>query len=521
MAAPTMNQHTAMGQMHRDRRYRSMQLRRDIKPVMRLSNMNAARTAEELAWFRAQGFHAEPCHTGYNFDENDLYRFSDDGGELFYIFVSPQRSRIDEMLAYDREEKMSGADRAAATRGIGRLLGYPPCCTDYHLSFSGVPHQSSFLLRPLHTTRGSISPTIHPTMRLLGHFFCALDCPQTEATHQRILTALDEELPEHAAFVRPQLRRPLLHVEWDLAFTFEGTAEGDIVEYRSVLSHGLPSARHPAAEALRALIEGGDRCSITDTVITVWKGAQLLGSFDTRPLGLPPVWFPMDGAPIGKRHHRIAVLRPVGLAEGSVLDRSLRLTAGDLAHRGYAAELVAAATAETAASMGFTVAVAAPEHAHLAGPLPVVRAGDRHATILAVDAVSVGQPCPPVPARGATDAHRRMWWPSPFLRSHRSLDSLRHLRDICLAADPDPCAPSSDPDELVAFLRRQVRRHATLDGGERAVLPGAAAAHLPALLDEAAGQIAVRIAGQQSMLVSVMRKHISSVFFLLSSHVLC
>ncbi len=492
-----------MARMHQDRRYRSMQLRRGIKPVMRLSNMTAERTAEELAWFRAAGFHAEPCHSGYNFDENHLYRFSENKGELFYIFVSPERSRIDEILAFDREEKAGGSDSAEATRGIGRLLGYPRCCTDYHLSFSGVPHQSSFLLRPLHTTKGAIGPGIHPTMRLLGHFFCSLECPTTIDVHRRIVEALADELPEHLEFVRPGLRMPVMLVEWDMAVTFEGEARGNTVDYSAVTWHALSTDQHPSAEHLKTLLQSGDRCVLRDSELEVFRSGRSIGIHDTRPFGLPPIWFPMDGQPIGKVHHQVAVLRPESVREGSELDRSIRLTAGDLAHRGYKAELVqvgAVPHPEALRSLGFTMAVAAPEHLHLAADLPVVPAGDRHDTVRAVDAVSLGRECPPVAPRGGSDAHRRMWWPSPFLRvpGKHHLTHLRALQ-VCDAPPPFPIETDAEPDdssERRAFVHRQLTRHVAVDDGTIAVLPLSLAADRDHFAQAFDGKLAIVVAGQ-------------------------
>ena len=196
--------------LHNSPEYRTMLLDAGIKPVFRISNLDAEATRRELERFRALGYHAAPCHAAYDFDEGGLYSYTGTGS-LFYLFVSASETDLADLVAVDKAQKThgDGGDKLGHALEVGRLLGYPPCCSRFYASFTVNPHQTTFQLRTYQATTGSIAPHVHPTLRLLGHFPCSLSCEVTDARHRAILDAMAERLPEFHAWVRPAFRFPV------------------------------------------------------------------------------------------------------------------------------------------------------------------------------------------------------------------------------------------------------------------------------------------------------------------------
>lgn len=479
--------------LHNAVAYRTMLLDTAIKPVIRVSNMDAQTTRAELERYRGLGYHAAPCHAAYSFDEDGLYQFDGDG-TLFYIFASASEASLAEMLEVDRAQKTDpdGAHKLDHALEVGRLLGYPACCTRSYASFSVNPHQTTFQLRPYQATTGHALPHVHPTMRLLGHFPCSLGCETTNARHGAILEAMAERLPAFHRWVAPAFHYPVLFLDHDGA-VFEGTASGSEVRYRTVW-HG--DARPAEPDSLRDHLNRGNRATVDGPWVRVFDGSELLGEHDTRDRTLLPLFLPVDGSPIGKRLHHIAVPDHAPLA---------RFLAGDLTHLGYRADLVdpardPAAFVEAARARGVDTLVltaAQPElveHAVSAG-LTVVSAGldqpgsavlptDRHAFADAFERLSRGlDPTPAdAPARpGDPLAQPHLDWPAA-LRIDLLTGKLRavdgsgtpkpQVPDV-----PDPTPPAPEPAAPAApepqpaseavradWVRAAVDRLAALEG---------------------------------------------------------
>lgn len=447
--------------LHNAIEYRTMLLDTAIKPVIRVSNMDAEATRRELERYRALGYHAAPCHAAYHFDEGGLYDFEGEG-TLFYIFASASKASLDEMLEVDRLQKtdMDAAHKLDHALEVGRLLGYPACCTRFYASFEVNPHQTTFQLRPYQATTGPILPWVHPTMRLLGHFACSLGCQVTNGTHRAILDAMAERLPEFHAWVEPAFRYPVLFMDHDGA-VFEGTASGNTVEYGQVW-HGDPSEAAP--DSLRDHLNRGDRARIEGPWVRVFDGDRLLGEHDTRDRTLLPLFVPMDGKPIGKRVRNVVVPDQTQLA---------RYLAGDLIHMGYRASLVATprlgeldAFFAAAAERGVDTVVMTVEAPELAerfrragiGTIGVGCPGDhtfeqdRHAFAYAFERLSRGLDPTPVaapPLDEAAQTAEHLNWPAT-LRFDLISGNPRPVDDS-LAPQPRPApmpkstAPKSTP----------------------------------------------------------------------------
>lgn len=475
-----------MGRLHADPTYRTMLLDEGIKPVFRISNLDADATRAALEQFRALGYVAAPCHEAFAIDaSHGLYTFGEGGGSLYYLFVSRSQDHLDEILEIDRRQKTAdtAATKLACALGIGRLLGYPACCTTFYASFRVNPHQATFVLRPWQSTVDAIGRRQHPVVRPLGHFACSLHCPVTEAAHERILDALHRRLPDVAAWIEPGLDYPVL-LYGHQGTAFVGSGNGDRVDYTQCWHHGPVSGASDLA--LRRDLDAGDRMEVTGARIRVFRAGALVGDHDLRPTALLPLLIAKDGRPVGKRVRQVAVL-----ATG---ERARYLT-GDLLHVGHRAGLLAPPAgdpdlwAAAAAAAGWDTLVLADARDDVANAavnagLAVVGAGvstgeplpgDRHAFAHAFERRSRSlpwEPAFPQPLPGSDLARSAIAWPTPLLE-----DPWGELRRV----EPHVLQDEGPAPDRVARLAEQVRAHRAAGGVEIAVPKGSEDALEPLL----------------------------------------
>ncbi len=456
-----------MARLHLDPSYRAMLLEEGIKPVFRISNLDAARTRAELERFRGLGYFAAPCHEGFDFDEKGLYAF-EGAGALFYLFVTTSQERLDEMLAVDRRQKTADTaeTKLDSALEIGRLLGYPACCSRFYASFPVNPHQTTFLWRPWQATTGPIGAHQHPTLRPLGHFGCSLHCETTESVNARILEAMDRRMPEVGAWVRPAMRYPVLLFDHG-ATVFAGTGTDGRVDYARAWHVGKP--RGPAEQALRDDLDAGDRVEVVGARIRVFSAGALLGDHDTRPYSLLPLLMPVDDEPVGKRVGHVAV---------PALDERARYLAGDLLHMGHRASWTRAPKGPAALWAASLVAAGVDTALFTTDPGPYAAAAeeagvtplvvgehlptDRHAFAHGFERWSRELPFEPAfdaPLPGRDLARAALMWPAQLLED--PLEGKRQQAVTHLLQDDE------GPDRL-ASLRAQTRQH---QGREIAVSP--------------------------------------------------
>ncbi len=477
-----------MARLHLDPSFRTMLLDEGIKPVFRVSNLDSERTAEELKRYRDMGYFAAPCHEAFQIDERGLYDFTGQGS-LFYLFVTKTQERLDEMLAVDRLQKTADVDatKEHSASEIGRLLGYPPCCSAHYASFTINPHQQTFLLRTWQATRGVVSPALHPTLRPLGHFPCCLNCAETERAHLRILDAMERLLPETHAWVAPAMNYPVLFLDRG-ATIFAGSGSSSEVAYERAWHIGEPST--DAGRSLREHLDEGDRAVVEGPWIRVYKDGALLADHDTRSHTLVPLLLEVDDQPVGKCVSHVAI---------PALNELARYLAGDLLHVGHRASYVKEPSGPTdtwANAMKdhgvdtMVLTADAPDlvEAATAVGITVVGAGvpgdvslptDRHAFAHGFERFSRGRDCGPIDApvlSGRNLAHRHLMWPAQLLED--VIEDKRHqVVSHRLQSQPDA-------SDRVERLAEQIRAHAAT-GGSIVVVGSEDLDVLPALLGAA------------------------------------
>lgn len=133
-----------------------------------------------------------------------LPRDSEEKGELFIYFSK------DKALA----EKAKHAEKDSDHKELGRMLGYPECCTDFFNK--EFPKQSryknDYVLASLRESKGFIFPfqnnisIRHLDLSLLSHFPCNLNCPKSKEMAGKNFELLEKDSPDLARISEGMLK---------------------------------------------------------------------------------------------------------------------------------------------------------------------------------------------------------------------------------------------------------------------------------------------------------------------------
>lgn len=161
---------------------------------------------------------------------------ADSGGEVTYAFVSRDPVLAARAAQLDAAEKASGSQlprqqRDEATVELGRLLGYPECCTRRFLTLERRGDNRAW---PIESARATSGPGVF-LLNNLGYaesvvpfFPCRYDCPEATRLMLPVWEHLAGSFPELAAELHRVLARVVLFAGWGrlLVLEAEPTAGG-------------------------------------------------------------------------------------------------------------------------------------------------------------------------------------------------------------------------------------------------------------------------------------------------------
>lgn len=153
-------------------------------------------------------------------------------------------------------------------------MGYPGCCV---AAFQRQENRSNNTGNRYATAaRTSDSPwcfELNNTALMLVPFFpCSYRCEPARAFARAVLREIGATLPDAAARIETELRRPVLYFEHGELVSFEGrmTAPGRI-DYARVL---VPEGASPPLRRLAAALGAGDALTLGDESLSVLSGTS-------------------------------------------------------------------------------------------------------------------------------------------------------------------------------------------------------------------------------------------------------
>lgn len=207
-------------------------------------------------------------------------------------------------------------DRLAASRRLGALLGYPPCCVAAYADAFADPRLRAAgdlgHLLPLNRTVRPLDPRLNrvgAARPLLSHHPCRLDCAASAAIGQAVLDALAALDPDAAVRALADLSRPTLW--WgSSAIALHGGWDGDVFRLTGASSGGRRGGADPTL--LAALSEADGLRARFGAVQLLRSGVPLVELGGS--VGTLPRLFDWTGT------HRPWLAAPAAATEGPLLE---------------------------------------------------------------------------------------------------------------------------------------------------------------------------------------------------------
>lgn len=207
-----------------------------------------------------------------------------------HVFLSRDRSRLRHGMWYPLVLKGRVIwPPQADLLSYGRHLGYPECCIRFfrqrndwnRYSFLAEIHRESegrprsFLCNPLTKDR---------TYSYIYHMPCRWDCPATRELAGRLRREVEAREPELVRQVDRHLRLPALVFYERKHYVFEGTLEGQRLEYRAVHYPDADPEGFPYLERLAR----GDALELEGSTVRVFREGSLVDEIRARTGGFAP-----------------------------------------------------------------------------------------------------------------------------------------------------------------------------------------------------------------------------------------
>lgn len=229
-----------------------------------------------------------------------LYRSLYEPGPMFMIAGQASALKAFEAAVLAKASATTARDTAAATRKMGRILGYPPCCVEaFTLSEPGgnswsFPRELSkrydgapipFTMNFLHNFHSRSSSPKKELQRMLKAGYrsmelyllpwipCRWDCPASLAYAQRLHQELDKRLPAFARALRECLSMPVLFFDdWKFIPLMGARLQG------ARLAYALPlDAKTLVPARVMSLLRRGDALKESARAIQVLRQGRIIG----------------------------------------------------------------------------------------------------------------------------------------------------------------------------------------------------------------------------------------------------
>ncbi len=244
-------------------------LMEDVKKVIRISE-----SLESYPVFSKMlekiGLSAEHSDFGYSLRYDGNYERVYDSPERVFVYISKDRQ-----LAKNAKDAESRRD----DKGLGRILGFPECCTDFYKDrIKDVKIHPDFVYESHVNTKGKHDHHINNCFydsdldfasSLIFHFPCSYSCKESIALAKRLLDHINNWMPEEAALMERRLKMPVIYFYPHEFFVLKGETSTqkmtqdmtrDIIDYDGFYSWlGHKTSKSIASEfrwANRAILDG-------------------------------------------------------------------------------------------------------------------------------------------------------------------------------------------------------------------------------------------------------------------------
>lgn len=149
--------------------------------------------ADDIQALEAAGFRARWTDEAYGVDDHTPEVVRQPGAGARTALVGTDTSALDRALRLDIAERRStGELRRQAIRGLGALLGYPPCCSAAFAGQSDGGEVATFERLLADGSRAGL-PSVNNLFvldhQLISHFPCSLSCQATRQLGEQTLAA--------------------------------------------------------------------------------------------------------------------------------------------------------------------------------------------------------------------------------------------------------------------------------------------------------------------------------------------
>lgn len=236
-------------------------LMEDVKKVIRISE-----SLESYPVFSKMlkkiGLYAEHSDFGYSLRYDGNYERVYDSPEMVFVYISKDRQL---------PKKAKEAESRRDDKGLGRILGFPECCTDFYKDrIKDVKIHPDFVYESHINTKGKHDYHINNCFydsdlgfasSLIFHFPCSYSCRESIALAKKLLDHIRNWMPEEAALIEHRLKMPVIYFYPHEFFVLKGKSNAqDIIDYDGFYSWpGHKTSRSIASEfrwANRAIPDG-------------------------------------------------------------------------------------------------------------------------------------------------------------------------------------------------------------------------------------------------------------------------
>ena len=214
-------------------------------------------SADELEDARRRGWQVVVAAGEYTFAHRSA-DITHAGGSHYTAFIGEKRALEQARELELLERRGSGEERREAVRELGRLLGYPPCCTAAYLSQSEQSESASFarlFAEGPHRSACAGNNLFVLSHSLISHFPCSMACPFSAEIARAGWHAMASTSPECAEALLALISAPIQ--VWDrYRFLITHPSAGLVAPQNIERASRLLS--HPLLVEFIAKIDAGD-----------------------------------------------------------------------------------------------------------------------------------------------------------------------------------------------------------------------------------------------------------------------
>jgi len=157
------------------------------------------------------------------------------------IFVSKKKEILNEFIKKTNEEVNSKNEkqRRYAIQRIGRLLGYPKCCTKTFSELNVYVDDKTTNIKIKNRTRGKFNWLLNNLISpytLIDFYPCSYNCKNAINYAQNMLNLVSRSNPNKKKMIRQYLNNVILYFNFNNYIIFDGSLDNNVINYLSFKS---------------------------------------------------------------------------------------------------------------------------------------------------------------------------------------------------------------------------------------------------------------------------------------------